>query len=789
MGWVLNRTGDSDLPHRRRPPHLSVFLPVLAVAAMFLALDFVSPGFAADHASFDGKAPRVWADRLTAKNRNTRFETMHALVSGGKEALPVLAALLRSADKDVRKRADQVLGRIGPVAIPTLIAVVRGSNANARFHAASVLGDLAPESVTAVKDLRRLLGDRDYDVAVEAAWALASLRELASPAVGDLSRALSHPCTELRLMSAGALASIGPKSRPATRALARTLTDPDPSVRRSAAEALAAIGPDAAQAVPQLIAALKDRTLYVRICAASALGSIGKAARDSAPALRAAAAEAGLRGEAAWALTRITGEALPPLPKPPTHISTNNSIATSATPGKWHMLGGSPARNAVSSEQNLPESWDINTGRNIQWWADLGRETYGSPIVVDGIVYIGTDNAHPKNPDMTEECGVLMAFRAKGGKFLWQDVARKLGRGLDEFLLPTTCSAPLVEGERLYYVTAQCQLRCLDTKGFQDGENDGPLRDEADTRKWSADVIWELDMGGALGVFPHEATNCSVVSIGDLLMVCTSNGVNEAHTKLPAPRAPSFLGVNKKTGDVVWRSIGPGDKTLHGQWSCPAALTVNGRPLALFGGGDGWLYALKPSTGRQVWRYDGNPKNAVWRPTSDRKGVVSRNAIIANPLVHNGRVYLAMGQDPEHGEGKGRLHAIDPGGSGDVTTERRIWVNEDVGRAVGTPIIHDGLLYLGDLNGWVHCIDISTGRKVWDHNLRSAVWGTMLVADGKLYVGDEGGVMSIFRTGRSKKMVAQIEFDAPLWSAPAVVDGTLYVATANRLYAISKRKK
>jgi outer membrane protein assembly factor BamB len=216
---------------------------------------------------------------------------------------------------------------------------------------------------------------------------------------------------------------------------------------------------------------------------------------------------------------------------------------------------------------------------------------------------------------------------------------------------------------------------------------------------------------------------------------------------------------------------------------------VNGRPVVVFGGGDGWLYALDPRTGREFWRYDGNPKGSVWRPTSDRKGVIFRNAIVACPLVHNGRIYLAMGQDTEHGEGKGRLHAIDPGGQGDVTTKRRIWVNEGVGRAISAPTIHEDLLYLADLNGWVHCIDLHSGKKVWAHNLRSAVWGAILVADGKLYVGDEGGEVTVFRTGRRKEIVAKMEFDAPIWCAPAVAGGTLYIATANKLYAMAKKGK
>ena len=158
-------------------------------------------------------------------------------------------------------------------------------------------------------------------------------------------------------------------------------------------------------------------------------------------------------------------------------------------------------------------------------------------MVVGDAVYVGTDNARHMNPAYQEEAGVLMAFQATDGKFLWQDVAPRVERGLREFLLPSTTSAPYVEGNRLYYVTAECQLRCLDTQGFRDGENDGPYRDEVFQDNAAADIVWELDMCGRLGVFPHEATNSEVLPVGDLLMVSTSNGQNEGHTRVPR-RAP-----------------------------------------------------------------------------------------------------------------------------------------------------------------------------------------------------------------------------------------------------------
>jgi outer membrane protein assembly factor BamB len=205
--------------------------------------------------------------------------------------------------------------------------------------------------------------------------------------------------------------------------------------------------------------------------------------------------------------------------------------------------------------------------------------------------------------------------------------------------LASTTSAPYVDGNRLYYVTAECQLRCLDTQGFRDGENNGPYRDEIFHDNAAADIVWELDMCGRLGVFPHEASNSDVLPVGDLLMVSTSNGQNEGHTRVPSPRAPSLIAVDKRSGEVVWRAVGAGGHVLHGQWSSPVAANVNGRMQVLFGGGDGWLRSYDAASGHEVWRFDGNPKDARWLP---RPGVLSRGSIIASPVFDGGRVFVAM---------------------------------------------------------------------------------------------------------------------------------------------------
>jgi outer membrane protein assembly factor BamB/HEAT repeat protein len=726
---------------------------------------------------------RQWATRLLAKDAKVRAAAEAALVQGSPVSLPLLRRFLTPEHEDLHAVTFEIIRRIGPSAIPLLTNLLHHELVSIRREAVDALIDLAPRTEGIQPALRRALHDEDAMVAGDAARALGALGKKASPSVGALVTTLSHENPYVRVYAAEALASIGPNAVTATAALAGALSDPAPGVRWAACEALASIGPAAQSAVPQLIDALNDEFLYVRIFAAGALGSIGPNAQSAREALEAATHDPALRNDAEWALSRITGSdriddanerqrvslasgaghgAPPPASAPE---ALRRGLAGASSEGGSEPVGESEGRSpSVERTSNPPVDWDPATGRNIVWSVELGNETYGRPVVAGDAVYVGTDNARHMNPDYGEEAGVLMAFHAKDGKFLWQDIAPRVERGLREFLLPSTTGTPYVEGNRLYYVTAECQLRCLDTQ--------------------TGDIVWELDMCGRLGVFPHEATNSEVLPVGDLLMVSTSNGQNEGHTRVPSPRAPSLIAVDKRSGDVVWRAIGAGGQVLHGQWSSPVAANVNGRIQVLFGGGDGWLRSYDAASGHELWKFDGNPKDARWLP---RPRVFSRSAIIASPVFADGRVFVAMGMSPGHDNGPSLIHAISPNGQGDVTESRLLWTSRDVGRVVGTPIVKDGLLYVGDLGGTIHCLDTATGAQVWKHETNDAIWGSLLLAGDRLYVGNVGGTMTVLRAGRRKELLAEIEMDAALYSAPALVGDALYLATAKRLYFIAAK--
>jgi len=767
---------------------------LLVIIGLFLPSTFTSPAESSaaslelalptnSELSSDPALASDWAKRVMSNDSQVRAAARTALGRGGKRAFPLLRVFMNIRNEELELQTFEIIRRIGPPAIPLLTEKLQNDRVSIRRRVVDVLIDLAPDTERIQPSLRRALGDRDSDVARDAARALGALGTKASPSVSALVQALSHEEPHVRLYASEALAAIGPQAAGATRALAIAVRDAVPGVRWAACEALGSIGPKAQPAVPQLIEALKDEFLYVRICAAGALGSIGPKADAAVPALGAAAQHPALRNEAEWALNRIAGTEpvgapLSSIHNPQSTPPTLNAANSAAAP-----LASQPEK-AMAETGNPPLDWDPKTGRNIVWSVELGNETFGRPVLAADAVYIGTDNSRHLNPACLEECGVLMAFQAADGKFLWQDQSPRVKRGLGEFLLPSTTSAPYAADGRLYYVTAECQFRCLDMLNFSNSENLVRSTDRLSQNRRAANLVWELDMCARLGVFPHEASNSEVLPVGDLLMVCTSNGQNEGHTRVPSPRAPSLIAVNKNCGEVVWQASGPGANVLHGQWSSPVAAAVNRRIQVLFGGGDGWLRSYDAATGRELWRFDGNPKDARWLP---RPGVLSRSSIIASPAFADGRVFIAMGQDPLHGDGPSLIHAVSPHGLGDITSSKLLWTSREVGRAVGTPIAKDGLLYVGDLGGTFHCLDAATGVQVWKHETHGAIWGCLLLVGDRLYVGNVDGSMAVLRAGRCKELLAQIEMDAPLYSRPAAAVDSLYLATAHRLYLIAEK--
>ena len=460
------------------------------------------------------------------------------------------------------------------------------------------------------------------------------------------------------------------------------------------------------------------------------------------------------------------------------------------------------------------EEVDRSSAENLKWVAKIGSQSYGNVTVAGGRVFIGTNNEPPRDPRHPGDRSILLCFDEKTGEFLWQLVIPKLASGkVNDWESLGLLSSPTIEGDRVFIVSSRCEALCLDVNGMANG-NDGPFKDEAkyvvkdvildrgkpterpappiEPGPKDADIIWRYDMIDELGVFPHNASDCAPLVIGDLVYVNTSNGQDWTHSNIPSPNSPSLIALDRRTGELKGEDdakIGP--HIFHGQWCSPSTGVVNGHQLIFLGGGDGICYAFDPTPVKEgdtsyikkVWWCDCNPPDRKKFKYPDAEGPSEINA---TPVFWKNRIYTAVGQDPEHGEGVGIITCIDATKTGDVTQTGKIWSYDKIHRSLSTvSITPEGLLFVADFSGYLHCFDAETGKLYWTHDLKAHIWGSTLVADGKVYIGDEDGDLEVFQASKEKKLLSVTNLGAPVYSTPVAANGVIYVSSNTHLFAFS----
>ena len=477
-------------------------------------------------------------------------------------------------------------------------------------------------------------------------------------------------------------------------------------------------------------------------------------------------------------------------------------------PAASFRWGGASSPNMVSTARNLPADpgnteplWEIKTGTH----------QYSIPTIDRGRIFVAaTDSGIERAGCKATGGGVVMCVEQATGKLIWRLPIPRYFAGVkppyhfDQWDCGV-CSGPVADGDRVYVVSSRGEILCLDREGQANG-NDGPFLEElaymgitntqdAKLKPTDGDILWKYNLITELGVILHDVCGSTLLLDGDLLYACTSNGIDDRHAKVPKPDAPSLIVLDKHSGRLVAKDDAKiGRRLLHCNWSSPVAGRVNGRTLVFFGGGDGFLYAFEPpspSPGsevqilKQVWAYDCNPPDFRMR---DGQTVPSSNVsqirpdgpseVIGTPVFLAGRIYVAIGQSPIYGVGRGCLSCVD------AATGKKVWSSELVERTLATAAIADGLLYLPDNTGNLHCFDAATGERYWVHPLGAKTWcASAFVADGKVYAGTEANFLWVLRAGKELQVLSRSRLKSmPI--TPTAADGVLYLPEQNRLLAV-----
>jgi outer membrane protein assembly factor BamB len=511
--------------------------------------------------------------------------------------------------------------------------------------------------------------------------------------------------------------------------------------------------------------------------------------------------------------------------------------AQAADQPQW---GQAWSRNMISAETNLPDSFDLETGRNVKWIADIGTQTHSTPVVAGGRVYIGTNNDQPRDPKHQGDRGVLMCFDEATGRFLWQLVVPK--RDEDAYMdWPRTgISSPVtVEGDRVYLVNNRGAVVCLDAKGMADG-NDGPFRDEAahmtspnisntaprqvigaeiqpvplrppadgvllTPGPLDADILWTFDLVADAGIWPHDGAHSSILIHGDYLYLNTATGVDNTHKRIRTPDAPSLVVLDKRTGKYVARdheNMAP--DIFHAAWSSPSLAEVNGRPQIFFCGGNGVVYAFEPFTSstttassqvaslKKIWSYDFDPtapKEDIHKYSQNRREGPSN--LYGMPVFHRNRLYIAGGGDIWWGKNQAWLKCLDvaalsrnPNAANSNAANGLVWSYPLEKHVMATPAVTDDLIFIADCGRTFHCVDPRTGQRLWTADIKGEVWASPMVADGKVYLGTRSGNFYVFAASREMQLLAALDLGNPISATVTPANGVLYIATMNRLHAV-----
>jgi outer membrane protein assembly factor BamB len=466
-------------------------------------------------------------------------------------------------------------------------------------------------------------------------------------------------------------------------------------------------------------------------------------------------------------------------------------------------------RNMVSAETGLADGFDPATGRNIRWTAATGSESYGSPVVANGRVYISANNAEPRDPNRSGDRGVLFCFSERDGHLLWQLAVPKRTEDPYYDWPKTGWSSPVtVESDRVYTVSNRGEVLCLDPEGMANG-NDGPFKEEAAmlTRPGEAvspvgpldgDVIWRFDLCKEAGVWPHDGAHSSILILGEFLYLNSGTGVDNTHKVIRTPDAPSLVVLNKRTGEYVARDQeGIAPRIFHCTWSSPTLVRRNGRDVIVHAAGDGVLYGYeplpagaapgdrKPLTLKRLWRvpFDTNAPAGDIHPYLQNRAEGPSN-IYGMPVWDGEHLFVSGGGDHFWGKNEAWTRAYHFPAGGPAEPPVAEWSTPLFHHTMTTAAVADGLVYVTDTPKHLRCLDAKTGHEVWVQDLSGEVWSSPLVADGKVFVGDRSGDLWVMAAGPEKRVISKTSLHEAVSGTVTAANGALYISTAARLFSV-----
>jgi len=412
----------------------------------------------------------------------------------------------------------------------------------------------------------------------------------------------------------------------------------------------------------------------------------------------------------------------------------------------WPQWRG-PKNNGISVEKNIPIEWSDT--KNVVWRTDMPGQGGATPVVWDDRVFVTSADGDGL---------VLLCIGAKEGQILWQRTVTDGNQDARAGEGNSASPSPCTDGQHVWVFFSTGVLACYDFDGNQ---------------------IWKLDCGERFGRLDIQFGMTSTpVLDGEAIYLQLLHGPMVRGNN---QRTGKVIRLDKRTGDTVWEQ----DRYTEAIFECKHSyaspfLYDEGKQRYLIVHGADCTTAHALDSGKELWRL--SDLNGPTDLNPNQHDITFR--FVASPAFGEGRLII-----PTAKEGPTIAINLQSQLQGELSTNPQA-IAWSIGQTpdVSIPLIRNGLVYLLQKDGKLHCVDLQTGQEVYFARTHTVQHRTSPVyADGHIYFCGKDGVCTVVKAGREFEIVSSNPMGGqPITASPVISDGTLYIRTYEALYAIRK---
>lgn len=388
----------------------------------------------------------------------------------------------------------------------------------------------------------------------------------------------------------------------------------------------------------------------------------------------------------------------------------------------WPEYRG-PSGNGHAVGANLPV--EVDPQQDVKWKTPIHGKGWSSPVVWGNQIWVTTATEDGKT--MSAICVDLSTGKKRFDKVIHENESPEFCHPVNSYASPT----PVIEKGRVYLHFGSYGTTCLDT---QTGEK-----------------IWERkDLK-----CDHFRGPASSPILFDGLLIVAFDGFDVQYV----------VALDKLTGKTVWKTqreiTYPSDNgDLKKAYGTGAIFEVNGEPLLVYPSAVATI-AYRPKTGVPVWTVYHGGMNASARPVRTKLGLV----ILTN--------------------GMGRMIAVNPDGSGDITNTNIAWTSTKSVAKKSSQLVVGNRIYMVSDKGVVSCFDPSTGEPVWQERVKGSFAASPIFDGDKILAFSDDGVIYTFKPGAQFELLGKSKLGDGFWSSPAVVGNQMILRSMSHLYCVS----